>query len=98
MLIRQSICIIIETPLINFSVSSGSFLSIHLSCSTNGGYPAYHNISIVKNGEPLASIIASELVHTIYDNQTTQKYGLYQCVVDALALKEILLEEKGTLK
>ena len=66
-----------------------------LSCSVNGGYPLYHNITLIKNGVAIANSTESELV---YNTSGSSKYGLYQCAVDTTAQyinKEILLEEEG---
>ena len=91
----------VESPTVKFSASSTAFSSdanIQLSCSAYGGYPLHHSIAIIKNGKILSSKIASELNYTIQSNEVRPKYGLYQCVVDTVALKitkEIVLEEEG---
>lgn len=91
----------VESPTVKFSASSTAFSSdanIQLSCSAYGGYPLHHSITIIKNGKILSSKIASELNYTIQSNEVRPKYGLYQCVVDTVALKitkEIVLEEEG---
>uniref|UniRef100_A0A1X7T5H5 SRCR domain-containing protein n=1 Tax=Amphimedon queenslandica TaxID=400682 RepID=A0A1X7T5H5_AMPQE len=65
-----------------------------LSCSVSGGYPFYHNITLIKNGVAIANSTESELV---YNTSGSSKYGLYQCTVDTTAQyikKELLLEEE----
>lgn len=86
------VIIFTETPHINFTLDN----NIQLSCSTHGGYPFYHNITLIKNGVAVASNITPLLVYNILDGHN--KYGLYQCVVDTTAqniIKEIIVEEEG---
>ena len=86
------IIIFTETPHINFTLDN----NVQLSCSAHGGYPLYHNITLIKNGVAVASNTTPLLVYTILDGHN--KYGLYQCVVDTTAqniIKEIIVEEEG---
>ena len=86
------IIIFTETPHINFTLDN----NIQLSCSAHGGYPFYHNITLIKNAVAVASNITPLLVYTISDG--CNKYGLYQCLVDTIIqsiIKEIIVEEEG---
>ena len=72
-----------------------------LNCSSVSGYPLYYNITLLKNNVSIANTIGSNpLVYNTRNDETGDKYGLYQCVVNNMfdtGSTTILLKEQGTL-
>ena len=67
-----------------------------LVCSATGGYPPITNISLVKNGDMMASAASESTlqVNTADMPPNISHYGLYVCLVD---LSGILLQQSVVL-
>ena len=71
-----------------------------LVCSATGGYPPITNISLLKNGDVIASSASeSTLQVNAADTPTNiNYYGLYVCLVDLSGVplqKSVMLKKRG---
>lgn len=75
--------------------------NVTVTCSSQGGYPLYYNLSIIKNSMSVASMIGSPtLAYNTLNDATGYKYGRYWCLVNNLYDTDstsVLLKEQGKL-
>ena len=73
-----------------------------LVCSATGGYPPITNISLLKNGDVIASAASDSTlqVNTADLPPNINRYGLYVCLVDLSGIQlqqSVVLSERGRL-
>ena len=71
-------------------------------CSATGGYPPITNISLLKNGDVIASSASESTlqVNTADMSSSISRYGLYVCLVDLSGVplqQSVVLEKRGRL-
>ena len=71
-----------------------------LVCSATGGYPPITNISLLKNGDVIASAASDAIlqVNTADLPPNIYRYGLYVCLVDLSGLplqQSVVLKKRG---
>ena len=71
-----------------------------LVCSATGGYPPIRNISLLKNGDVIASTASESTlqVNTADIPPSISRYGLYVCLVDLSGIplqKSVVLKKRG---
>ena len=71
-----------------------------LVCSATGGYPPITNISLLKNGDVIASAASDSTlqVNTADLPTNINHYGLYVCLVDLSGIplqQSVVLERRG---
>ena len=72
-----------------------------LVCSATGGYPPITNISLLKNGEVIASAASESTlqVNTADLPPNISHYGLYVCLVDLSGIslqQSVVLDRRGS--
>ena len=70
-------------------------------CSATGGYPPITNISLLKNGDVIASTASESTlqVNTADLSPSISHYGLYVCHVDLSGIpleQSVVLEKRGS--
>ena len=73
-----------------------------LVCSATGGYPPITNISLLKNGDVVASAASESTlqVNTADLPTNINRYGLYVCLVNLSGIplhQSVVLSERGKL-
>ena len=74
-----------------------------LVCSATGGYPPITNISLLKNGDVIASSASESTLQVntadLPTNTNINHYGLYVCLVDLSGVplqKSVMLKKRGS--
>ena len=70
-------------------------------CSATGGYPPIKNISLLKNGDVIASTASESTlqVNTADIPPSINRFGLYVCLVDLSGIplqQSVVLDKKGS--
>ena len=70
-------------------------------CSATGGYPPITNISLLKNGDVIASTASESTlqVNAAGISPSISRYGLYVCLVDLSGIplqKTVILDKRGS--
>ena len=73
-----------------------------LVCSATGGYPPITNISLLKNGDVIASAASDSTlqVNTADLPPNINRYGLYVCLVNLSGIplqQSVVLDKRGNL-
>ena len=95
-----SVSPVAEHPLFTLQLN-GTDQNAMLVCSATGGYPPITNISLLKNGDVIASS-ASEYtlqVNTADIPPNISHYGLYVCLVDLSGVplqQSVVLDKRGS--
>ena len=90
---------IAEHPLFTLQ-QNGQNQNTTLVCSATGGYPPITNISLLKNGQTIASIVGESRlqVNTADISHNINRYGMYICSVDLSGIplqQSVVLKERG---
>ena len=88
-----------EPPLFTLQ-QNGHNQNTTLVCSATGGYPPITNISLLKNGQTIASTVGKSTVqvNTADVSPNLNHYGLYICLVDLSGIvlqQSVVLKERG---
>ena len=88
-----------EPPLFTLQ-QNGHNQNTTLVCSATGGYPPITNISLIKNGQTIASTVGKSTVqvNTADVSPNLNHYGLYICLVDLSGIvlqQSVVLKERG---
>ena len=80
---------------------NGTDQNAMLVCSATGGYPPITNISLLKNGDVIASSASESTlqVNTADLPPSISHYGLYVCLVDLSGIplqQNVMLKKKGS--
>ena len=68
-----------------------------LICSASGGYPLFHNMSLMKNGLTVVSEISDEIIINTSE-LPVEKFGVYKCLVNnSVAVTDVVadIQERG---
>ena len=81
---------------------NGTDQNAMLVCSATGGYPPITNISLLKNGDVIASSASKSTLHVNAADipPNINHYGLYICRVDLSGVplqRSVVLEKRGKL-
>ena len=88
-----------ECPLFTLQ-QNGQNQNTTLVCSATGGYPPITNISLLKNGQTIASTVGESRlqVNTTDISHNINRYGMYLCLVNLSGIplqQSVLLKERG---
>ena len=90
---------VVEHPLFTLQLN-GTDQNAMVVCSATGGYPPIRNISLLKNGDVIASTASeSTLQVNAADIPTSiNHYGLYICLVDLSGIPQqsVVLDKRGS--
>ena len=89
-----------EHPLITLQLN-GTDQNAMVICSATGGYPPISNISLLKNGDAIASAVSESTlqVNTADLSPSISHYGLYVCHVNLSGIplqQSVMLNKKGS--